>query len=173
MNLGFHQVRSGFGELEPHLIVRGQGLLSVTLKDLSKATRTPAIGRRTHVLLVQDSPDGFVLAALVPSTEIAVIWLRQRDVSDDLLARGLAGRTTKNHAANGNSPTLWLQDDRHAATPAVARVLWEWPGVVNVMALPVTEAEIDTDTMDDLPVSDIGRDGAERERTVRSGYWRC
>jgi 5-methylcytosine-specific restriction protein A len=60
--------------------------------------------RHTHVLLVQDSPYGFVLAALVPSGEIAAIWLRQRDVSDDLLARGLVGRQTKNHAANGNSP---------------------------------------------------------------------
>jgi 5-methylcytosine-specific restriction protein A len=49
-------------------------------------------------------------------------------------------------------------------------VLWDWPGVVNVMALPVTGAELDTDTMDDLAVDDIGRDGAERERTVRSGY---
>lgn len=124
----------------------------------------------THVLLVQDSQQGFVLAALVPSAEIAPIWQRQRAVSDDLLSRGLAGKQTKNHAANGNSPTLWLQDDRHAATPAVAQVLWEWPGVVNILALPVTMPVIDTDTMDDLPVGDIGRDAGEREQTIRSGY---
>jgi 5-methylcytosine-specific restriction protein A len=127
----------------------------------------------THLLLVQDSVEGFVFAALVPSTEIRAIWERQRDVSDDLVSRGLAGRTTKNHAANGSSPTLWLQDDRHPATPSVARVLWDWPGVVNVLALPrLGSLELDTDSVDDLPLTDreLGRDGAEPTMRLRSGY---
>jgi len=124
----------------------------------------------THVLFVQDSQVGFALAALVPNAEIAPIWMRQRAVSDDLLARGLTGRQTKNHAANGNSPTIWLQDDRHAATPAVAQVLWDWPGVVNVMAFPVTVNAIDTDTLDDLTIDDLGRDCGERVQTTRSGW---
>lgn len=129
----------------------------------------------THLLLVQDSPEGFAFAALVPSAEIPAIWSRQRDVSDDLLAKGLAGRQTKNHATNGASPTIWLQDDRHLAAGAVARVLWQWPGVVNVLALPLsTIDERDTDTVDDLgspdPDATPGRDGADRVRQVRSGY---
>lgn len=127
----------------------------------------------THLLLVQDSTDGFVFAALVPSAEIPAIWQRQREVSDDLIRRGLAGNITKNHAANGSSPTLWLQDDRQAATPAVARTLWDWPGVINVMALPrLNDFERDSDTVDDLPggTMDMGRDRGTRITSVRSGY---
>ena len=127
----------------------------------------------THLLLVQDSTEGFVFAALVPSGEIPAIWQRQREVSDDLIQRGLAGNLTKNHAANGSSPTLWLQDDRHAATPAIAQVLWDWPGVLNVMALPrFNDLEHDSDTVDDLSGAelDIGRDRGTRVISVRSGY---
>lgn len=127
----------------------------------------------THLLLVQDSDDGFVFAALIPSADIPAIWARQRAVSHDLLARGLAGSLTKNHAANGSSPTLWLQDDRFPATPAVARVIWEWPGVINVMALPRSQhGERDTDTFDDLPNADqyLGRDGGAQITMIRSGY---
>lgn len=127
----------------------------------------------THLLLVQDSPDGFAFAALVPSAEIPAIWIRQRAVSEDLLARGLAGRQTKNHAANGSSPTLWLQDDRHPDTPAVAKVLWDWPGVINVLALArVGSIEADNDTLDDMasPDDPLGREGGERHTQIRSGY---
>lgn len=92
------------------------------------------VGRRyereeiTHLLLVQDSRSGFAFAALVPRDEIGAIWARQRQVSDDLIAPGLVGGMRKNHALNGASPTLYLQDDRHDHTPAVAQVLWDWPG---------------------------------------------
>lgn len=126
----------------------------------------------THLLLVQDSPDGFALAALIPSAEIPAIWARQRDVSGDLIERGMTGRQTKNHAMNGASPTLYLQDDRHPGTAAVGRVVWDWPGVVNVMALPIRgPVEPDTDTLDDIGVADQpGRDGADRLTQTRSGY---
>lgn len=127
----------------------------------------------THLLLVQDSPQGFAFAVLIPSAEIPAIWLRQREVSDDLLRRGLAGNMTKNHATNGSSPTLWLQDDRHPATPAVPDVLWRWPGVLNVLALPVADvATLDLDTFADVPAADFfaGRDGADRISQLRSGY---
>lgn len=127
----------------------------------------------THLLLVQDSKDGFVFAALVPSSEIPAIWQRQREVSDDLIERGLTGRMSKNHAANGSSPTIWLQDDRHAATSAVPNVLWKWPGVTNILALPrLDELERDNDTFDDLSEAsaEIGRDEGQRLERVRSGY---
>lgn len=127
--------------------------------------------RYTHLLLVQDSDEGFVFAALLPSADIPAIWARQFEVSADLKASGLTGGLNKNHAANGSSPTLYLQDDRHPATPAVAQVIWDWPGVINVLARPRgRSAEVDTDTLDDLPGDDLGRDGAERTTTTRSGY---
>ncbi|SKC02557.1 5-methylcytosine-specific restriction enzyme A [Sphingopyxis flava] len=127
----------------------------------------------THLLLVQDSTEGFVFAALVPSGQIPAIWQRQREVSDDLISRGLTGKMTKNHAANGSSPTLWLQDDRHLETPAVARVLWQWPGVINILALPrLDELEHDNDTFDDLVGAEqyFGRDQGQRIASFRSGY---
>jgi 5-methylcytosine-specific restriction protein A len=142
-----------------------------TLKSVAARHRREG---HTHSLLVQDSDAGFVFAALVPCEAIPAIWERQRAVSADLLERGLGGNLSANHAANGSSPSLWLQDDRYPATPAVARVIWEWPGVVNVLALPRTDfADAGTDTLDDLPVSggDMGRDGAaQRAQVVRSGY---
>lgn len=126
----------------------------------------------THLLLVQDSPDGFALAAAIPSADIPAIWLRQRDVSADLIARGRTGRQTKNHAMNGASPTIYLQDDRQPDTAAVARVVWDWPGVLNVLALPTRgPIEPDLDTLDDIRATDQpGRDGADRLVQTRSGY---
>lgn len=125
----------------------------------------------THLLLVQDGADGFEMAALVPSDAVPAIWAGQRARSAELLSKGLCGRMKQNHAINGSSPTLWLQDDRHAATPAVAKILWDWPGVIDVMALPVLDDAHD-DTFDDLPLSGSapGRDGAERKLQQRSGF---
>ena len=42
-------------------------------------------GGYTHLLLVQDSAEGFMFAALVPSAEIPAIWARQRDVSEGIV----------------------------------------------------------------------------------------
>ncbi|WP_081052226.1 HNH endonuclease signature motif containing protein [Burkholderia vietnamiensis] len=128
----------------------------------------------THHLLVQREGAEIVFAALIPREELAPIWRGQRDVSSDLIAKGALGRMSKNHAMNGTSPTVWLQDDRWPRGHEVADVLWNWPGVVDLAKIPidstVAEDYVD-DTYDDCPVVDswlIGSDGAERRLAVRS-----
>ncbi|WP_250532364.1 HNH endonuclease [Caballeronia sp. ATUFL_F1_KS39] len=128
----------------------------------------------THHLFVQRDGLDIAYAALIPRDELAPIWRRQRDVSAGLIAKGLLGRMSKNHAMNGTSPTIWLQDDRKAHGHEVADVLWSWPGVIDLAKLAVAPAKIDEtgdDTFDDCPVGDawlIGSDGAERRGVVRS-----
>lgn len=135
------------------------------------AAREAADGN-SHMLLVQDSDTGFALAALIPCDQIPAIWARQRDVSADLIASGRTGNVHKNHAANGASPTIWLQDDRTPENHAVPDVLWTWPGVVNVLSLESGDAEQPDDSWDDLGVDDrlLGRDAGERRPARRSGY---
>lgn len=58
-----------------------------------------------HLVLVQDSDEGFVFAALLPSADIPAIRARQFAVSADLKARSLTGGNN-DHAANGSSPTI-------------------------------------------------------------------
>jgi hypothetical protein len=67
--------------------------------------------------------------------ELIKIWIDQRDISQRLIDAGKLGRRKKNHAMNGSSPTIWLQDDRGGE--AVATALWTHPGVRNLAALPV------------------------------------
>ena len=83
----------------------------------------------THWLFVQRDDQQIVYAALVPVSEILSIWCAQRDISKRLFEQGRLGRRKKNHAMNGSSPTLWLQDDR---AKEVADALWEHPGVRNL-----------------------------------------
>ncbi|MFW2447955.1 MAG: HNH endonuclease [Qipengyuania pacifica] len=127
----------------------------------------------SHALFVQGGRDGITMVAMVPIDQIPAIWQRQREVSEDVIARGHTGRWRKNHAENGSSPTIWLQDDRWPATHVVADVLWNWAGVVNVLALPTSEhkAFVD-DSFDDLPIDPqrLGRDQGKRVKAVRSGY---
>jgi hypothetical protein len=80
----------------------------------------------THFLLVQGEDKSIVYAALVPLSAVLPIWIAQRDISARLIEQGQLGRRRKNHAMNGSSPTLWLQDDR---APQVAAALWNRPGV--------------------------------------------
>jgi 5-methylcytosine-specific restriction protein A len=129
----------------------------------------------THNLLVQYDGDEVVFAVMTPSSDLAAIWSAQRAKSDELIRAGLTGAIAKNHASNGHSPTLWLQDDRTAHTHAVADVLWTWPGVVNVLAYPTSDGGVSvTDTFDDLPflTEDAGRDLGLRITQVRSGFAR-
>ena len=127
----------------------------------------------SHNLLFQREGEVVVYAALIPTDALHQIWNRQRKVSDELLRLGLKGRIRKNHAQNGTSPTLWLQDDRLPDTHQVADVLWEWPGVVDLAKLAVAgqlPPGLD-DTLDDCPMPDysaLGRDLGERVSTIRS-----
>lgn len=128
----------------------------------------------THTLVAQYDDRDFVYAALIPSEQIKPIWKAQRTKSDDLILAGKTGRTKKNHATNGSSPTIWLQDTRTPETHAVADILWAWPGVVSVLSRPVVggaSAGVD-DTYDDCPTGygELGRDGAAKVERMSSGY---
>lgn len=125
----------------------------------------------THILFVQDSDDGYQHAALVPYDAIAPIWHRQRHISAELSKAGKTGNWTKNHAENGSSPTIWLQDDRWPEAVAVADVLWNWPDVIDVLGLPSAET-LEGDSVDDLHDGGLilGRDAGVRRDTMRSGY---
>lgn len=128
----------------------------------------------SHMMLMQRSGGEIVYAALIPIAKLKAIWEKQRDVSAKLIKDGKMGRTKKNHAMNGESPTLWLMDNRKPDAHAVPDVLWGWPGVVDLVKLPIASAPtvhpID-DTFDDLPgvdYSDFGSDGAPRVPTISS-----
>lgn len=127
----------------------------------------------THNLLFQREADAVVYAALIPIDALHQIWNRQREVSDELLSKGLKGGIKKNHAQNGTSPTLWLQDDRMLDTHLVADVLWQWPGVVDLAKRVASDPSPPgpDDTYDDCPMPDfsaLGRDLGERVSAVRS-----
>jgi hypothetical protein len=111
-----------------------KGGWNATLAYLEERDRAKGI---THTLFFQRDIHAEVHAALVPSSMVAPIWRRQYEVSDALIRQGKLGSLRKNHAANGDSPTIWLQDDRVPEAHRVPDVLWNWPGVVDVMAMPV------------------------------------
>lgn len=128
----------------------------------------------THMMLMQRSGKEIVYAALIPIAKLKAIWEKQRDVSAKLIKDGKMGRTKKNHAMNGESPTVWLMDNRKPEAHAVPDVLWGWPGVVDLVKLPIVSAPtvlpVD-DTFDDLPgvdYSDLGNDGSPRVPTISS-----
>jgi 5-methylcytosine-specific restriction protein A len=86
----------------------------------------------THMLFVQNEDETIIMAALIPLSSLIPIWIAQRDTSTRLIDSGRLGRRRKNHAMNGKSPTIWLQDDQ---AQEVAQELWEYPGVVNLAAI--------------------------------------
>lgn len=88
----------------------------------------------THFLFVQRDDTEIKYAALVPLSELVPIWVDQRDTSKRLIDEGKLGQRKKNHAMNGTSPTIWLQDDRGGK--AVADALWNHSGVLNLAAMP-------------------------------------
>jgi 5-methylcytosine-specific restriction protein A len=100
-----------------------------TLREKVERERSQGV---THFLFVQREDERIIYAALVPLSEILSIWCAQRDISTALIAQGQLGHRRKNHAMNGSSPTLWLQDE-HA--PGVAAALWEHPGVRDLAKL--------------------------------------
>ncbi|MBY1008801.1 HNH endonuclease [Pseudomonas aeruginosa] len=130
----------------------------------------------THNLILQRDGDAIIYAALIPVKDLGPIWNRQREVSNELLRTGRVGRMKKNHAENGSSPTIWLQDDRSPDAHLVADVLWQWPSVIDLAEIqpqpqaPAAAISVD-DTYDDCPAPDysaLGRDGAERVEVTRS-----
>lgn len=133
----------------------------------------------THFLFVQGEDQRIVFAALVPLVALVPIWCEQRDVSEELIKSGQAGRRKKNHAMNGQSPTLWLQDER---APKVAEVFWQYPDVEDLSKLPVryTVELSDNDANDERghndeskegfnPSSDDSRDIVSRQIRARRG----
>jgi 5-methylcytosine-specific restriction protein A len=127
----------------------------------------------THFLFIVREGRKITHAALVPIGALVRIWCRQRDISDNLIKRGKLGRRKKNHAKNGSSPTLWLQDDE---AQEVVDALWNHRGVQDLVSTRIvgdglTSKSIVDDTFDDLPGLDpslVGSDGAPRVPTVRS-----
>ena len=119
-----------------------------------KASREQSQGI-THLLIVQNDDEHIVYAALVPLQDVLPIWIAQRDTSARLIAEGRLGRRRKNHAMNGVSPTLWLQDDR---APEVARELWDYPGVRDLAKI-----KADVGTGLSLPDGEANREGIGNE----------
>jgi 5-methylcytosine-specific restriction enzyme A len=103
---------------------------------------------------------------------VLLIWQLKHTISDRLIKSGVLGRQTKNHAANGNCPTIWLQDDGTPAAREVPDALWSHRGVIELVDLPdvpVAGGGVD-DTFDDCAVDheQLGADGAQRVPVVRS-----
>lgn len=132
----------------------------------------------THVLFFQRVVVDVAYAALVPIAELGPILRRQGEVSDELIRGGRMGRVKKNHAKNGGSPTIWLMDNRTPHARSVADVLWQWPGVQDLVRLPIVtsrEPSVVDDTFDDISSPDysqFGSENAARTVTKRSGVKR-
>lgn len=94
-----------------------------TLREKVERERAQGV---SHFLIVQREDERIIYAALIPLSELLTIWRNERDISAKLIEQGQLGRAKKNHALNGSSPTLYLQDDR---APEVAAALWNHPGV--------------------------------------------
>lgn len=127
----------------------------------------------THALLVQRYKSDIRFAALIPITAMAGIINEQKKVSAELLAAGKLGRQKKNHAVNGDSPTMWLMDSRNEQAHKVADVLWQWDGVEDIAkrALSTGLIGILDDTFSDVPGLDLsllGRDEASRYQVTVS-----
>ena len=100
-----------------------------TLREKVNRERSHGV---THFLLVKNDDERIKYAALMPLSALLPIWIAQRDISARLIEQGRLGRQKKNHAMNGSSPTLWLQDDR---APEVAQALWNHQGVQDLAKL--------------------------------------
>lgn len=119
----------------------------------------------THALLVQRYKSDIRFAALIPVAAMTDIINEQKRVSANLIAAGKLGRQKKNHAVNGDSPTMWLMDNRSEAGHQVSDVLWQWDGVEDIAKRPVSTDLIGVidDTLSDvagLDLSLLGRDEA-------------
>jgi len=127
----------------------------------------------THLLLVQNTGPEIGSAVLVPIGAVTSIWEQQRLESARLIASG--SRQGKNHAENGVSPTIWVQDDD---APSVPRILWDHPHVVDMAKfaassdVPAQDASEDSLSDLDLRYAELGSDGAKRTILETSGVRR-
>jgi 5-methylcytosine-specific restriction protein A len=136
----------------------------------ARLARAVAAGA-THLLLVQNAGPSIVRAASLPIAAVLPVWRAQRAESRRLIATRAISRK-KNHAENGRSPTLWLRD---VNAPTVTDLLWNYPGVRNLVALPAVNASAGSrdDVFDDLGVGDIalvGRDAATPHESNVAGF---
>ena len=126
----------------------------------------------SHLLIAQPDGNAFREAALIPVGELVSIWLAQKDESDRCAQSTPTSKRGKNHALNGSSPTLYLRDDRK---PSVSAVVWNHPGVIDLVYLSIVSPSRSEDTADDLIGFDdqlLGRDEAERIPMIISGVKR-
>ncbi len=127
----------------------------------------------THLLVVQSDGTNVITAATIPVNSVAEVWRAQRDESARLLKLGVAGRRKSNQALNGDSPTIWLSDEK---VPSIAQKLWQHPGVVDLVQLPVILTQnASDDTFNDLAGLDLallGRDQGKRFQQMVSGVKR-
>lgn len=152
--------------------VKGSDWIGTIRKKLDHAKS----GGVTHLLMVQRFKNAIIYAAAIPLVAVIPIWTAQRDISTKLIKQDKLGRRTKNHAMNGASPTLWLQDD---AAPGVAKALWGHAGVRDLSRLAIktgsSAADASDDSIDDLPgiaYSALGSDGADKIQKITSGVKR-
>ena len=128
----------------------------------------------THTLIVQRDGPQYVYAALIPREQLWPIWKQQREISAELIKSGKMGRIRKNHAENGASPTIWLQDDRTPDAHAVPDALWKWADVTDLVKLREVEAHDNPvdDTFDDCSIdtAQLGRDEGAKVWQARSGF---
>ncbi|MGH8108661.1 MAG: HNH endonuclease [Arenimonas sp.] len=96
----------------------------------------------SHTLFFQRDLNSDVHALLIPSIELPGLWRAQFDMCEAQIKKGATGRSRKNYAANGDSPTIWLQDDRSDGGREVAKLVWGWPGVINLMESSPIESDL-------------------------------
>lgn len=138
---------------------------------VSQVARTAMDDRATHMLFVQVAGDDVVHALALPLDDLLEVWVRQRQKSAELIAGGHSGRLTKNHAENGNSPTIYIQDMRFPRAHEVSDIIWDWPTALNTLALPRSvDLTLKRSVFDDL--YEIGSDTPERHQTFSDRWLR-
>lgn len=153
------------------LAARMRGDWNATFNNIMERQNKAGI---THYLIVQGDDNSIQLGALIPIAAVRPIWEKQREVSQGLIDSGQLKGQQKNHAENGDSPTLYLLDTRRPSAKHVTDVLWNWPRVIDLMKVRVAAVEKD-DSLDDLPEVDYsmyGTDNPPRSKTLSSGVKR-
>jgi hypothetical protein len=93
----------------------------------------------THFLIVQRDGEEIQSAALIPLDAFVEIWSAQRAAFDSLIKSGRLKGRRKNPSENGDSPTIFLNDD---LAPEVSEALWTFPGVVDLAKSVVVQRTI-------------------------------